>query len=285
VVLDDPTSATPRFIVPAQAGLLEFVLVAADGNRATTFRLTVPVEGHHAGVDLQADAGDDQVAVVGRRVTLNGLRSEPQGKIGYRWIQVAGPEVALPVQDGATYSFVPTTPGLHRFALVVAHDGAISQPDPVEVMVGTVMAPAPPTPVAPPPAPAPTLGQFAGSTLASLDGGREAAPELAAAFEEAAARVDLYDSYTELYSELSRRLEPILPADPARRRAWDQSLFGPLTAQVVQVMGQAGVDLRTPEGLHAPLPDVLRRALAAQFREMAAGFRQCAAASLGTTTR
>jgi hypothetical protein len=285
VTLDDPTSARPRFIVPERAGLLEFVLVAADGNQASTSRLTIAVEGGHPGVDLRADAGDDQVAVVGRRVTLNGLRSEPQGRIGFRWLQVAGPEVALPVEDGTTYSFVPTGPGTHRFALVVAHGEAISMPDMVEVRVGTLTGPEPVTPFAPPPAPAPTLSQLAGQALAAVAGGPDVSEELAAAFEEAASRVDLYESYGELYGELSRRLEPVLPVDPGQRQHWDQALFAPLTAQVVQTLSQAGLDPRTPHGLSAPLPEDVRQRLAAQFREMAAGFRQCPAGRTGPAVR
>src|SRR5689334_8887454 len=35
----------------------------------------------------RADAGDDLIGLVGRRVTLNGRSSTPAGRIGFRWIQ------------------------------------------------------------------------------------------------------------------------------------------------------------------------------------------------------
>lgn len=283
VALDDPAAAEPRFIVPDSPGLLEFALFAGDGRRAEAARLVVPIEGPDpTSTGLKADAGDDQLALVGRRVTLNALRSEPHGAIGFRWIQVAGPEAILAVEQGPIYSFVPAAPGLHRFALVVAKGGMISAPDFVEVHVGQLAAP--PAPAAAPastPEPAPSPGQFAAATLTGLPGGLVAAGPLAAAFEDSAARVDLYQSYEELYVELARRLEPILPTDPATRAAWERTLFVPLTGHLTEALRRRGLDLRTAEGLKAPWNDDIRRELSGQFREIAAGFRRCVPARPG----
>ena len=273
IALDDPTSPEARFIVPADSGLIELVLVVGDGRRVSTRRLTIPVEAGPV-PGLKADAGDDQLGRVGHRVTLNGLRSEPHGRIGFRWVQVGGPEAALPVAEGAVFSFVPTAPGTYRFALVVATGGSISLPDVVEVAVVAAEDPSPP-PTAPAAAAqsVPTLSQAAASALAALPGGREVGPELAEAFEATAERIDLYATYEELYAELSRRLEPLLPAEPAARQAWERGLFAPLSAPLVELARPYGVDLRTPEGFRSPLGDGLKRRIAGHFREIAAGFR------------
>ena len=85
----------------------------------------------------RADAGDDQVGLIGREITLNGMRSEPRGQLAYRWIQTGGPTVRLKIEDSYVYSFVPTVPGHYRFALVVAANGEISEPDEVSVTVGS----------------------------------------------------------------------------------------------------------------------------------------------------
>ena len=65
------------------------------------------------------------------------MRSEPRGQIAYRWVQTGGPIVRLKIEEGYVYSFVPTVPGIYRFALVVAASGEISEPDEVCVTVGS----------------------------------------------------------------------------------------------------------------------------------------------------
>jgi len=69
---------------------------------------------------LRADAGDDQIGLVGRQITLNGGRSGPRGAIGYRWIQLSGPEPTARGQDGYIFTFTPRAAGIYRFALLVA---------------------------------------------------------------------------------------------------------------------------------------------------------------------
>lgn len=265
IALDDATGTTPRFIVPADAGLIEMVAFVSDGQRVESRRLSIPVEGAYA-VGLRADAGDDQLARIGHRVTLNGLRSEPHGQIGFRWLQVGGPPATLAVEDGSVYSFVPTEPGLYRFALVVASAGVISAPDPVTVLVEAPPAAAVAPAVVPASAPpSPSLVEV----VANLPGGPDVMADLGRAFRETAERVDLYGSYEELQSELSRRVEALLPADPAARRHWETQVFTPLSAPLVVAARRQGIDLSTAVGQRASLPNPLRRQIGDHFRAIA----------------
>ena len=88
----------------------------------------------------QADAGDDQIVLVGRRITLNGSCRTPADAVAYRWFQVDGPKVEQSSQDRSYYSFTPSTPGVYVFGLVVATcdpvtGPTISEPDDVVVTV------------------------------------------------------------------------------------------------------------------------------------------------------
>lgn len=281
VNLDAPSGPVARFIAPSSGGTLAFLLAVASADAVDTAVVTLRVEGPSTGASLHADAGDDQVAVVGRQVTLNGIRSEPRDRIGFRWVQVAGPRVDLKIEQGTVLTFIPAVPGTYRFALVVASESEISQPDEVEVIAGVlgsppagaVPVPVPEAPSTPPAAPIPTLGQFTRQALGAIPGGRQAAPALASSFDEIASRVDLYESYDELFSELARRLDEVVPNEPARRQPWLDRLFVPLTAHLVETMRPVGLDLGTPSGRNASMTDAQRDRLAEQFRELAEGFR------------
>jgi len=280
VQMDDPAGAAVRFTVPAGTEPLGFLLVVSSPNGSDTAELTVPIEGHPRAPDnpaLRADAGDDQFGLVGRQVTLNGVRSEPRGRAGFRWVQTGGPKVRFKIEDGYVYSFVPTVPGVYRFALVVASGSEISQPDEVSVTVGAGTRGAgpggPPAPAGPQADdPVPTQ-EVARAGLAGLRGGAEAAEPLARVFEDAADRMDLFHTYADAFSEISRRLEEILPGEPSKRNPWVDQLFNPLTARTLEVMRVEGLDLRTPEGQNATLSTPQKAALAEQFRLMAEGFR------------
>ena len=93
------------------------------------------------------------------------------------------------------------------------------------------------------------------------------------AFEEVAARMDLYSSYAELMVELTRRLEEIVPAEAQRRSAWLERVFAPLTARVIDQMRPEGLDLSRPDGQAAEMTRPQRKVLAQQFKSIAAGFR------------
>lgn len=274
VTLDDPQSRRARLTVPEGAGEIGFVLVVGNSAGIDSAAVSVPVElrgRQPVDQDLQADAGDDQVGMVGRQVTLNGSRSEPRGRIGYRWVQMSGPRVRLKMEDGYIYSFVPTAPGLYRFALVVATGGRISEPDAVSV---TVAAALPSSPEGGAAGVRPeTVEAIARSALASLDGGPAVADDLGDAFEAIAQRMDLYGSYAEAFQELSRRLDVIVPVEPARRDLWAGRIFAPLTARMIEAVRLEGLDLGQPAGQSAPLNENQRARLAEQFRSMSEGFR------------
>jgi hypothetical protein len=162
-------------------------------------------------------------------------------------------------------------PGIYRFALLAALGNMISDPDVVSVTVGS------PSPVASVPEPkydAPESTQaLATRVLASVKGGTDSAAALAEAFDQIADRMDLYQSYTEMFSEMSRRLETIVPTEPAWRGLWMERIFTPLTGKLVERLIPEGLDLRRPEGLSAELTSAQRARLAEQFREIAEGFR------------
>ena len=239
---------------------------------------------------LRADAGDDQVGLVGRQITLSGARSRGKGKVGFRWFQVGGPRAVAAVQDRHFLTFTPPAAGVYRFGLVVAVGSEIAEVDTVDVLVGVL--PATPTPTAAAssapalpafaaapaaaPAPAPTpppIEDFAHATVIGLDGGPEAAAPLASTFEALAGRIDLYRTYSDLFSEMSRRLEIFVPQDPARRAAWVQQLFTPLTARLVDQLRAEGLDLTRADGPATPLTPAQKSRLADLFLALARGFR------------
>ena len=224
---------------------------------------------------MKADAGDDVLALVGRQVTLNGVRSQPRGRIGYRWIQTGGPAIRLKLEDGYVFTFVPVEPGVYRFALVVAAGMAISEPDAVTVTVGSPSAPSPGAAAEAPAQPEATepVDEAACAAILRVPGGPEAAGVLAVAFDGVAERLDLYRSYAELYQELARRVGPVMPAAAAPRLAWEERVFAPLTARLIALMAAEGLDLRSAAGQQAPLTPPQRSRLREQFRSMAAGFR------------
>jgi hypothetical protein len=284
VTLDDPMVRAARLTIPEGAtGTLGFLLVVGNALGVDTAALTIPIEARARGPKdptLRADAGDDQVGLVGRMVTLNAIRSEPRGKIGYRWLQVGGPAVKLKIEDGYTFSFIPPGPGIYRFALVVAAGSEISEPARVNVTVATAQPATSPTIASDAAAGAPPgvaavepLDELARAALAAIEGGAEAAGPLAEAFDGIADRMDLYRAFSDAQSEMSRRLEEIVPQDPGRRGVWIERLFTPLTARLVGAMLAEGLDLRVPAGQSASLTAGQRARLADLYRSMAEGFR------------
>ena len=210
-----------------------------------------------------ADAGDDQLAVVGRQVTVYGGRSEPQGRLGYRWVQVAGPKIRLKLENGPFFSFVPTAPGIYRLALLVAAGSQVSEPDEVTLTVGAVASAVPGAGVQETspgvPGQEDTLDQVARRALSLVQPRQEVVDDLANSFEDIATRMDLYESYTSMFQELSQRLEAIIPAQSARRKLWLERVFSPLTQGLIPLMQAEGLDLSRPEGQTVPLTSPQRR--------------------------
>ena len=276
--LDADDRPSVSVAVPSSASSLAYLLVVGNAAGSDVARVSVPVEGKGPSTPtagLRADAGDDQIGQVGRQVTLNGLRSTPRARLGYRWIQMAGPKVVLKIEDGYVFTFVPPAQGLYQFALVVASGCEISEPDLVNVAVGVPLPP----PEEPATAPAPVpMKELARAVLAQVEGGPSAGTDLAEAFEEIAFRIDLYRSYCELMVEMTGRLEGIVPADALQRSAWLQRVFAPLTARLIEQMRSEGLDLARPEGQAAEMTRPQRRALAQQLRVIAEGFRSAGGA-------
>jgi hypothetical protein len=279
VRLDHPTERVATFTVPKTEDPLGFLLVVANPRGIESTELSIPVattSRPRGSESLRADAGDDQVGLVGRQITLNGMQSQPRGRIGYRWVQTGGPTVRLKLEDGYIFSFVPTVPGVYRFSLVVASGGNISEPDEVCVTVGSgtrgTIARGDSSVSSTTAEPMPTQ-EIARAGGMALKLGAETVEPLARAFEDTADRVDLYETYADAFSEMSRRLESILPQEPAQRNRWIERLFQPLTVRVIQVMQTEGLDLRVPEGSSIPLSAAQKAALAEQFRLMAEGLR------------
>jgi hypothetical protein len=277
VALDDPSRPTTGLVVPEGAQTLGFVLTVANAIGIDSAPVAISIgdagaaDGEPSGADLRADAGDDQIALVGRQVTLNGGRSEPRGQVGYRWVQVGGPKVRMKIEEGPIFTFIPAVPGVYRFALLVASGRAISGPDTVAVTAAAATAAS--APIEPRFEGPESAHDLARRALASVKGGVEAAEVLAGTFEAIADRADLYQSYAELFSEISRRLETIVPAEPAWRALWMDKVFAPLTARLVERMLAEGLDLRRPEAQAAELSPSQKAQIAEQFREIAEGFR------------
>lgn len=276
VELDQPDGPVASFIVPSDAAALGFLLIVGNPAGLDLAPVVIEVEGRAGAADaaaLRADAGDDQVVAPGRQVTLNGVRSEPRGSIGYRWIQVGGPAIGPKIEDGYILTFAPTQPGLYRFALVVADGDAISEPDFVEVVVAAQA----PTVASGGQAPTMPTGELARAALAEVPGGLAASAELARGFTEVADRLDLYESCGAMFQELSARVESVIPADAGLRAAWVQRFCGPVTARLAEGLRQAGLDTSHPRALEMPLSEVQKDRLEDELRAVAAGLGRLAA--------
>ena len=288
VAIEVPAKPSIKILIPGGAERLAFLAVAARRDLVRVVRVVVPIQGDAARASwgarpsgkVKADAGDDQVGLVGRRVTLNGSRSVPADGKTARWLQVGGPPVLAPQQEGSFFSFVPAGPGLHRFLLMVAGEGEVSEPDEVAVLVGTPPpgAAPPPAPVqAPVAAPAPTPDQILAGALPGLPNAPRVANDVADIMEAISDRAALYSSFSVLQAELARRLDLIVPADPAERAAWNQGVFTPLTAFTTTQLLAAGMDVRQAQGLQQPLTAGQREKVSEHFQRLARAFRAAGA--------
>jgi hypothetical protein len=304
VKIDDPTAPAIRVVVPSGAERLGFLFVATSSEVVRVYRLTVPLQqgssastslkdssqaaasarGAAAG-ELRANAGDDQVGLVGHRVTLNGTRSVPADGSAARWVQVSGPAVFAPEQQGLYYSFVPVAPGTYRFVLLTSARGGISDPDDVSVVVGTpppgpaAGGPGAPYGAAPPATPgwATSLDQIVSSVLPHLVDSSRIAGAVADIFDAISERCSLYTSFGELQSEVSRRLDGVIPADPTQRSAWIQSVFLPLTSITANELLASGIDIRVRAGVEQALTPAQQERIRNHFQRMAKAFRAFAA--------
>ncbi|MDG3007788.1 hypothetical protein [Paludisphaera mucosa] len=303
IALDDQAGSKIQFTVPPGARSLGFLLLFRDAAGVErTARVVVPIgEAETPEVaaapasraargtipapkaPLRADAGDDQIGLVGRRITLNGGRSTPRGEIAYRWVAMGGPKVVQADQEEGYYSFVPAAGGIYRFGLIVASvdaDGEvrISEPDEIAVTVGEVPAA---VGLGSPPGPGSGAGE-PGIATAAIDqmlrgpgaaAGRATLDQAAGVFDAIAARASLYTSFGELSAEMMRRLDEIVPTDPNWRQFWSQGIFAPLTQHLVSEMLAAGLDLRSPQGQGQALAPAQQERLERLFASYAREFR------------
>jgi hypothetical protein len=288
VEMSDPSRPSIEITIPDGAERLAFMLVAAGPDLVRVIQVIVPLRGYAAPSSwgappsgkVKADAGDDQVGLVGYRVTLNGSRSRPGDGKHARWLQVGGPPVLAPQQHGPFFSFVPGSPGLYRFLLIVAGDGELSEPDEVSILVGTppgaggvIAQPAPANGGALAPSPPRTPEQIVSVTLPRFSGSRRLAADVADVMDAVAQRASLYESFASLQSELARRLDVVIPADPAVRAAWTDGVFSPLSAYSAGQLLAVGLDVRQPQGLEQPLTAAQRDRLRDHFERLARAFR------------
>ena len=267
---------TPRLelTVPAGARSLGFVLTIRDARGQRSSRASIPILPAAAPArGLQADAGDDQIGLVGRRITLNGSRSTPRSGIAYRWLTLSGPKVEEPTQDGYYYTFTPKTAGTYRFGLVVASIDAgkvmISDVDEVVVTVGEL--PSSFGPGVPSGVPTAAIDQILHGPGAAA--GRVTLEQTAEVFDAIAARASLYTTFAEASSETMRRLDAIIPAEPGWRQYWSQGVFAPMTQHLVSEMLALGLDLRGPQGLQQGLSPSQQDRLGKLFSSYAREFR------------
>lgn len=299
VTVDDTAAPAIRFGRTDAGEPIEFLLIVGNAAGVDSTLVTFPPVTQDATAPaveadpkptreplLRADAGDAQVGLVGHRITLNGMRSRPRTGLAYRWLQVSGPPVQSPVQDGYVFSFIPTQAGTYRFVLVVAASGQISDPSTIDVIIGlpeprgasATLAPGSTPSIQPlaassSPAQTPPLWLLCRNTLQAIEGASERGESLALAFESVADRAELYTTFGDLFRELSLRLNSIVPEDPARRNVWIQQLFTPLTTRLIERLRETGLDLARPEAQNQPLTGTQKTALAELYRSAAHGFR------------
>jgi hypothetical protein len=285
--------------IPGGADRLSFLRIESGVGRVRIVRFVIPVARSGEEGPVRAHAGDDQVGLVGHRVTLNGSKSLPESGAVFRWLQVSGPTILAPQQEGGYFSFVPTALGLYQFALVVGAGGEISEPDGVSVLVGSAPSGSGPSPSASgvaggagagagpwadrpgaadasggPSASATTPEGLVAANLPDLPDGARLAGEVADVFEAVADRSTLYSSLGDAQSELSRRLDVVIPADPAQRLSWSHRLLQPLTGYTIVQMQAVGLDVRQPASMAQPLTPAQREQMEGQFQVLARAFRK-----------
>ena len=124
--------------------------------------------------------------------------------------------VRLAIEDQYIFSFVPETPGLYRFALVVGHDGDVSLPDFVDVTVkgSDLVSSQPAESGAATASRTRLMAAVAHSGLASIDGG----PALARSSSRRSNRSPIAPRCTGHSRSSIARCRTARLIDPARRR-------------------------------------------------------------------
>ncbi len=272
--------AVATFVVPDDATNLGFVLVVGSTGGVDARSLIVEVEEtdqDDSDVTLKADAGGDQSAVVGRRVVLDGIKSEPKGRVRYRWVQSGGPKATITTTAGSSCSFTPETPGTYQFALLVL--GANDLVSEASVVTVAVKHPSLGPEARATDRPAMAIDEMARTSLMSIPGSSRYVGKLAGEFDLMAARADSFKNYFEMISELTHRLDMVVPREVGRRAEWMDQFFKPWMGKIALEMRPTGVDFDQPVGQVKVLSKAQRARLVEQLRFTAAGLR------VGTRTR
>jgi hypothetical protein len=122
-----------RIPVRADARLLPvfLIILTVSGCDLMSVLLPAPV--------ITADAGNDMTATVGDYVTIEGNGSHERGDddLSYSWYLVRVPAAVTGIMMGGVdqqeLTFIPPSPGVYVFALVVSDGMHESKPDTVEV--------------------------------------------------------------------------------------------------------------------------------------------------------
>ena len=117
------------------------------------------------------------------------------------------------------------------------------------------------------------IDELARASIGSIEGGTRYADDLSKVFDTVADRIDSYRNYTEATTEMTRRLDAIVPRDKDRRAVWIERLFSPLMTQVVAGMKGEGLDLTQADGPGKAMTRPQKARLAEQFRYTATGLR------------
>lgn len=148
VTLSDDAVVRPTFVAPEMTTLLTFELFITDeGGASDGDVVTVEVVFDVSNTPPIADAGDDQVADAGERVTLDGSgSSDPDGdSLTFEWEQVGGVPVTLSAPDQEQTSFVaPNADDVLEFELTVDDGRGGLAADRVKVQIQSVSENVPP---------------------------------------------------------------------------------------------------------------------------------------------
>ena len=138
-VLDGAETPTPRFVADLPATYVVQLVVTDEGElESTPDEVLISAEN----LPPTANAGDDQLAVTGTTVYLDGwASSDPESDpLGFAWsidVSPAGSAAVLIAADTATPSLVPDLEGLYRVGLIVSDLIGPGTPDAVEITATT----------------------------------------------------------------------------------------------------------------------------------------------------
>jgi len=229
---------------------------------------------------LKASAGDDVLAYVGRRATLNGGLSQPEGRVGSRWIQISGPPVLDAVAQGTNLIVVVPAAGTYQFLLVVAEAGIISEPDsvtlvavdhPEDVARQQAKQASPPAPTESV-APRDLIVRLTRKVLGEVPHSSGIANSLSELFADIAQKMNLYTNYEEAHQEMSRRITDLIDAESVDMQVWNSRVFEPLTQALSTWVRPAGLDLTDKAQWVQPFSPIARSTMASGLSAISEGF-------------